>query len=72
MLFPIRTSLFIILWKTFSVLFFFLRLQGKVGCAPGGTRTPDPLLRRQLLCPAELQALHFTAEGRFSALISIP
>jgi hypothetical protein len=25
-------------------------------CAPGGTRTPDRLLRRQLLYPAELQA----------------
>ena len=25
-------------------------------CAPGGTRTPDPLLRRQLLYPPELQA----------------
>lgn len=24
--------------------------------APGGSRTPDPLLRRQLLCPAELRA----------------
>ena len=23
--------------------------------APGATRTPDPLLRRQLLCPTELQ-----------------
>ena len=25
--------------------------------APGGTRTPDPLLRRQLLYPPELQTL---------------
>jgi hypothetical protein len=25
--------------------------------APGGIRTPAPLLRRQLLCPAELRAL---------------
>ena len=24
---------------------------------PGGTRTPGPLLRRQMLCPAELRAL---------------
>ncbi len=24
--------------------------------APGGTRTPDPLLRRQMLYPTELQA----------------
>ena len=28
---------------------------GKNG-APGGTRTPDPLLRRQTLYPAELRA----------------
>ena len=32
---------------------------GKIG-TPEGTRTPDPLLRRQLLYPAELQA-HITA-----------
>ena len=25
-------------------------------CAPGGIRTPDPLLRRQPLCPPELPA----------------
>jgi hypothetical protein len=30
-------------------------LQGENG-APGGARTPDPLLRRQMLYPAELQA----------------
>src|SRR4051812_35523233 len=29
----------------------------KKGGAPGGTRTPDPLLRRQTLYPAELRAL---------------
>ena len=29
---------------------------GRNKSAPGETRTPDPLLRRQLLCPAELQA----------------
>ncbi len=30
--------------------------------APGGIRTPDPLLRRQLLYPTELQALHCTPQ----------
>lgn len=29
--------------------------------APEGTRTPDPLLRRQLLYPPELQARNFAA-----------
>ncbi len=29
---------------------------GRVTGAPGETRTPDPLLRRQLLYPTELQA----------------
>jgi hypothetical protein len=28
----------------------------KVGGAPGGIRTPDPLLRRQTLFPTELRA----------------
>src|SRR5262249_17647289 len=32
------------------------RRAGETGCAPGGTRTPGRLLRRQLLYPAELQA----------------
>jgi hypothetical protein len=32
-----------------------LIVKGKFG-APGKTRTPDPLLRRQLLYPPELQA----------------
>ncbi len=29
--------------------------EAKISGLPGGTRTLDPLLRRQLLCPAELQ-----------------
>ena len=33
-----------------------LRMVGK--SAPEGIRTPDPLLRRQLLYPTELQALY--------------
>ena len=33
-------------------LFKFIRSDG----APGGTRTPDPLLRRQTLYPTELRA----------------
>jgi hypothetical protein len=37
-------------WRKFS--------QARSGlCAPGRIRTRDPLLRRQLLCPAELRAL---------------
>ena len=31
-------------------------LDPEVSGAPGGTRTPDPLLRRQTLYPAELRA----------------
>jgi hypothetical protein len=31
-------------------------IQKKYG-APGGTRTPDPLVRSQVLYPAELRAL---------------
>jgi hypothetical protein len=31
--------------------------RGGKGCAPGEIRTPDPLLRRQMLYPPELQAL---------------
>ena len=30
---------------------------------PEGTRTPDPLLRRQLLYPPELQALYGAGDG---------
>jgi hypothetical protein len=33
-----------------------LKTDSKTGI-PGGIRTHDPLLRRQLLCPAELQGL---------------
>src|SRR6266404_793387 len=35
--------------------------------APGGTRTPDPLLRRQTLYPAELRApkTHYNSGGDF-------
>lgn len=31
----------------------------RIASAPGGIRTPDPLLRRQLLYPTELQAHQF-------------
>ena len=45
-----------------------------VSGAPGETRTPDPLLRRQTLYPAELRARHFspfilTTYGRFPNLL---
>src|SRR5579872_5554863 len=39
---------------------------GKSG-APGGTRTPDPLLRRQMLYPAELQARGLSIVKDFQA-----
>jgi hypothetical protein len=32
-----------------------LKLKAGIAGVPGGTRTHDPLLRRQLLYPAELQ-----------------
>ena len=38
------------------------RKLGEVNGTPGGTRTPDLLLRRQLLYPAELLA-HFYGAG---------
>src|SRR5229473_4514884 len=39
--------------------------------APGGTRTPDPVLRRQTLYPAELRArkTHYNYWGRFLPLL---
>ena len=40
----------------FTILYYLLpAAEGSTG-TPGGTRTPDLLLRRQLLYPAELQA----------------
>ena len=39
-----------------AIALYGLDLRGECG-APGGTRTPDRLLRRQLLYPTELQAL---------------
>gem|GEM_PF-2349288 len=45
-------------WRRFPLDPLILPSQELVLCgAPGGTRTPDPLLRRQLLCPTELLAL---------------
>ena len=41
-----------------------------VGGVPGGTRTPDLLLRRQLLYPAELQAHSVHARHLFSRHIA--
>ena len=43
------------IWR-FNQLSYNHHIQLQIG-APEGTRTPDPLLRRQLLYPAELQAL---------------
>ena len=40
--------------------------------APGGTRTPGPLLRRQLLYPAELQALTDDCAGSRSRRGHVP
>ena len=38
-----------------SAAFFLCKYEEEIG-TPGGTRTPDLLLRRQLLYPAELKA----------------
>src|SRR5579863_2241061 len=39
--------------------------------APGGIRTPDPLLRRQTLFPTELRA-HSSELIQFTALVASP
>ena len=39
--------------------------------APGGTRTPDPLLRRQLLYPPELLAHKIMKNIKFYRLLSV-
>ena len=54
-----------------------MRVVEKYG-APGGTRTPDPLLRRQTLYPAELRArildsfIYFTTLTQVSQLLTPP
>jgi hypothetical protein len=49
-------------------IFGLLSDLGFLACAPGRIRTRDRLLRRQLLCPAELQAPELIVPDRGHAL----